>query len=76
MHPMPRWRVDILRKEAEHVGVVEAPSAREALLQAVKVFSIPAALQDRVVVEKVSHYTFRTDRSRRPGDASDWGTAG
>jgi hypothetical protein len=27
--PMPRWRVDILRKHAEHLGIVTAPNAQE-----------------------------------------------
>jgi len=33
---MPRWRVDILRKHAEHLGIVTAPNAQEALTKAVR----------------------------------------
>src|SRR6185312_6683155 len=28
--PMPRWRVDILRNQVEHLGIVTASSAQEA----------------------------------------------
>ena len=31
---MRRWRVDILRKHAEHLGIVNAPNAQEALAKA------------------------------------------
>ena len=30
---MPRWRVDIIRKRAEHLGTVEAPNARRLFLR-------------------------------------------
>jgi len=28
---MPRWRVDIIRKRAEHLGTVEATTEKEAI---------------------------------------------
>ena len=31
---MARWRVDIIRKRAEHLGTVEAPNESEAILEA------------------------------------------
>ena len=37
---MPQWRVDIIRKRAEHLGTVEAPNASEAILEAIKRFEI------------------------------------
>ena len=38
---MARWRVDIIRKRAEHLGTVEAPNESEAIFEAIKRFEIP-----------------------------------
>jgi hypothetical protein len=51
---MPRWRVDIIRKRAEHLGTVEAANERQAIEKAAKEFGIPPERQNRIVVEKVS----------------------
>jgi hypothetical protein len=51
---MPRWRVDIIRKRAEHLGTVEAANAEEAVKGAAKRFDIPPERQNRIAVEKVS----------------------
>jgi hypothetical protein len=51
---MASWRVDIIRKRAEHLGTVEAPNASEAILEAIKRFEIPPERQNRIIVEKVS----------------------
>ena len=51
---MPRWRVDIIRKRAEHLGTVEAANERQAIEKAAKEFEIPPERQNRIVVEKVS----------------------
>jgi hypothetical protein len=51
---MPRWRVDIIRKRAEHLGTVEAANDRQAIEKAAKEFEIPPERQNRIVVEKVS----------------------
>ena len=51
---MTRWRVDIIRKRAEHLGTVKAPNASEAILEAIKRFEIPPERQNRITVEKVS----------------------
>ena len=51
---MPRWRVDIIRKRAEHLGTLEAPNASEAILEAIKRFEIPHERQNRITVEKMS----------------------
>jgi hypothetical protein len=49
---MPRWSIDIIRKKGEHLGVVEAPNAQEALLQAMSAFGIPPERRARIVVSK------------------------
>jgi hypothetical protein len=51
---MPRWRVNIIRKRAEHLGTVEAANERQAIEKAAKEFEIPPERQNRIVVEKVS----------------------
>jgi hypothetical protein len=51
---MARWRVDIIRKRAEHLGTVEAANANEAIKIAAKEFDIPHERQNRIAVEKVS----------------------
>jgi hypothetical protein len=38
---MPRWRVDIIRKRAEHLSTVEAATEREAIEKAAERFEIP-----------------------------------
>ena len=38
---MPRWRVDIIRKRAEHLGTVEAATEKEAIEKAAERFDIP-----------------------------------
>jgi hypothetical protein len=51
---MARWRVDIIRRRAEHLGTVEAANAGEAIKIAAKEFDIPPERQNRTTVEKVS----------------------
>jgi hypothetical protein len=51
---MPRWRVDIIRRRAEHLGTVDAATEKEAIEKAAKEFEIPPERQNRIVVEKVS----------------------
>jgi hypothetical protein len=51
---MPRWSVDIIRKRAERLGTIEAANEKEAIEKAAKEFDIPPALQNRIVVEKLS----------------------
>jgi hypothetical protein len=52
---MPSWRVDIIRKRAEHLGTVEAANAQEAIKIAAERFEIPPQRQNRIAVEKVSN---------------------
>jgi hypothetical protein len=50
---MARWRVDIIRRRAEHLGTVETADANEAIKIAAKEFDIPPERQNRIAVEKV-----------------------
>jgi hypothetical protein len=50
---MARWRVDIIRKRAEHLGTVEAATEKDAIEKAAKEFDIPPERQNRITVEKV-----------------------
>jgi hypothetical protein len=49
---MPRWRVDIIRKRAEHLGTIEAANEKEAIEKAAKEFDIPPERQNRITVER------------------------
>jgi hypothetical protein len=51
---MARWRVDIIRRRAEHLGTVDAATEKEAIEKAAKAFEIPPERQNRIVVEKMS----------------------
>ena len=50
---MARWRVDIIRRRAEHLGTVDAATEKEAIEKAAKAFEIPPERQNRIVVESV-----------------------
>jgi hypothetical protein len=49
-----RWRVDIIRKRAEHLGTVEAASEKEAIEKAVGRFEIPPERRNRIAVQKMT----------------------
>ena len=51
---MPRWRVDIIRGRGEHLGSVTAPTEKQAIAEAIKLFRIEPARQNRIVVSKIS----------------------
>ena len=51
---MPRWRVGIIRKRAEHLGTVEAATEKEAIAKTAKRFDIPPERQNRIAVQKMS----------------------
>jgi hypothetical protein len=51
---MARWRVDIIRKRAEHLGTVEAASEKEAIEKAAERFEIPPERRNRIAVQKIS----------------------
>ena len=51
---MPRWRVDIIRKRAEHLGTVEAATEKEAIEKAAERFDIPSERRNRIAVQKMS----------------------
>jgi hypothetical protein len=50
---MPHWRVDIIRKEADHLGTVEADTKEEAIEKAAKRFGIDSR-KFKIVVQKIS----------------------
>jgi len=50
---MPRWRVDIRRKNAEQLGIVAAPNAKEALARAVTFFRIDQSQHNKLTITKV-----------------------
>jgi len=52
---MARWRVDIIRKRAEHLGTVAAKTEKEAIAVAIKQFEIEPARQNRITVSKISN---------------------
>jgi hypothetical protein len=54
--PMPRWRVDIVRKHAEHLGIVTAPNAQEALHRAASLFRIKPDQYRKLIITKVEEY--------------------
>ena len=49
---MPRWRVDIVRKKAEHLGIITAPNAQEALNRASSLFRIEPAKYSKLMITK------------------------
>jgi hypothetical protein len=51
---MARWRVDIIRKRAEHLGTIEAASEKEAIEKAAKEFDIPPERRNRLVAQKIA----------------------
>jgi hypothetical protein len=50
---MARWRVDIIRKRAEHLGTVEAANEKEAIEKAAKEFAIPPERRNRLIAQKI-----------------------
>jgi hypothetical protein len=54
---MPRWRVDLIRARAEHLGTVTANSEKEAIAAAIKRFEIEPARQNHIAVSKISNKT-------------------
>jgi hypothetical protein len=54
---MPRWRVDILRKKAEHLGIVRAPNAQEALARAASL--IDPARYNKLMITKIDEHDER-----------------
>jgi hypothetical protein len=57
---MARWRVDLIRKRAEHLGTVTANTEKEAVTVAIKQFQIKPARQNRITVAKISNRAIET----------------
>ena len=53
---MPRWRVDIIRKKAEHLGIVTARNAQQALHRAASLFQIEPDQYSKFVITKIEEY--------------------
>ena len=53
---MPRWRVDIVRKKAEHLGIVTAPNAQEAVNRAASLFRIEPDQRSKLMITKIGEY--------------------
>ena len=53
---MPRWRVDLIRKHADHLGIVAAPNAQEALNKAASLFRIEPAQYSKFMITKVEEH--------------------
>jgi hypothetical protein len=51
---MPRWSVTLIRKRAEHLGTVVAPTEKKAIELAMVRFEIASWRQNRIVVTKIS----------------------
>ena len=51
---MPRWSVDIIRKRAEHLGIVEAKDEAEAIKKAADMYDIPPERRNRITVRQVN----------------------
>ena len=50
---MARWRVDIIRKKTEHLGIVTAPNAQEALHRAASLFRIEPSHFAKLMITKI-----------------------
>ena len=51
---MARWRVDLIRKRAEHLGAIEAANEKEAIKAAIEIYEIEPACRNRITVTKIS----------------------
>jgi hypothetical protein len=56
---MTRWRIDIIRKRAEHLGTVEAFNEKDAIEKAAKEFDIPPERRNRLVAQKIGAKGYR-----------------
>ena len=63
---MPRWRVDIIRKRAEHLGTADAATEKEAIEKAAERFDIPRRWRVRGLMRYLAGYiTVRFDDPRQ-----------
>ena len=56
MTQMPRWQVDIIRNKPEHLGVVTAPDAQEALNRAASLLRIEPAQCSMLMIKKIDEH--------------------
>jgi hypothetical protein len=50
---MPRWRIDIVRKHAEHLGIVTASNAQEARNRATTLYRIDPSRYGKLMITKI-----------------------
>jgi hypothetical protein len=62
---MPRWRGDIIRRNTEHLGIVTAPNAQEALHKVASLFRIEPAQHNKLMIRKIEEQ--RQDHSSIKG---------
>jgi hypothetical protein len=67
--PMPRWRVDVLRKRAEHLGIVTAPNAQEALIRAASLFRIEPAKYSKLMITKIEEHHVKLSAAAQDREA-------
>jgi 1,2-phenylacetyl-CoA epoxidase PaaB subunit len=48
-----RWSVDIFRKPGHHLGTIEAPDERSAIVKAAETFDIPPQLRIKIAVTRM-----------------------
>ena len=53
---MPRWRVDLLRGKTEHLGIVTAPNAHEALNRPASLFRIDPSRYKQLMIIKIEEH--------------------
>ena len=51
---MPRWRVDIIRKRAEHLSTVEAATEGKPSRRRPSGFEIPPDRRNRIAVQRMT----------------------
>jgi hypothetical protein len=50
---MPRWRVDLIGKKLQQVGIIDADTAEQAVNEVAKLFRMEPVLRDKLVATRV-----------------------
>ena len=58
---MPRWQVNIVRNKPEHLGIVTACDAQEALNRAASLLRIDPAHCNRLIIKKIDDFDLGRD---------------
>jgi hypothetical protein len=62
--PMARWRVNILRRRGQYLGIVEAPDAKAAVAAAIKQFNIAPGLRFQITVQRIKAAGIKPSKNR------------